>query len=92
MVVPHYTYLVLKMPAPNGVITVKGSFSRSDSCDREFNKISESFGMETELGQLKIADEESIHEGHTRKKKTSEEQARNCLAKATYAASNIGLV
>ena len=26
MVVPNYTYLKLKMPGPNGVITVSGSF------------------------------------------------------------------
>jgi hypothetical protein len=26
MVVPHYTYLVPKMPGPNRIITVKGSF------------------------------------------------------------------
>jgi hypothetical protein len=24
MAIPHYTYLVLKMPGPNGVISVKG--------------------------------------------------------------------
>jgi hypothetical protein len=29
MAVPHYTYL-LKMPGPNGIITVKGSFELSD--------------------------------------------------------------
>ena len=26
MAVPHYTYLQMKMPGPNGVITVNGSF------------------------------------------------------------------
>jgi hypothetical protein len=30
MAVPHYTYLVLKIPGPNGIITVKGSFKLSD--------------------------------------------------------------
>jgi hypothetical protein len=30
MKVPHYTYLVLKMPEPRGIITVKGSFKLSD--------------------------------------------------------------
>jgi hypothetical protein len=30
MAVPYYTYLVLKMPGPNGIITVKGSFELSD--------------------------------------------------------------
>src|SRR3954466_10747631 len=44
MAVPHYAYLKLKMPGPNGVITISGSFVRSDSCDKEFHKISETFG------------------------------------------------
>jgi hypothetical protein len=45
MAVPHYTYLVLKMPGPRGVITVKGSFEVSDLCDREFHKMAQNFGM-----------------------------------------------
>jgi hypothetical protein len=45
MAVPHYTYLVLKMPGPRGVITVKGSFEISDLCDREFHKMAQNFGM-----------------------------------------------
>jgi hypothetical protein len=44
MAVPHYTYLVLKMPGPRGVITVKGSFKVSDLCDREFHKMAQNFG------------------------------------------------
>ena len=40
MAVPHYAYLQMKMPGPNGVITINGIFERSDSCDREFNRIS----------------------------------------------------
>jgi hypothetical protein len=45
MAVPHYTYLVLKMPEPRGIITVKGSFEVSDLCDREFHKMAQNFGM-----------------------------------------------
>jgi hypothetical protein len=45
MAVPHYTYLVLKMPRPNGIITVKGSFELSDLCDKEFHKMAQNFGM-----------------------------------------------
>jgi hypothetical protein len=33
MAVPHYTYLVLKMPAPNGVLTVYGDLLISFKCD-----------------------------------------------------------
>ncbi|KAK1683241.1 hypothetical protein QYE76_044089 [Lolium multiflorum] len=46
MVVPHYAYLKLKMSGNNGTnITVYGSFSRSDNCDREFQKIAAKFGL-----------------------------------------------
>jgi hypothetical protein len=45
MAVPHYTYLVLKMPGPRGVITVKGSFEILDIRDREFHKMAQNFGM-----------------------------------------------
>jgi hypothetical protein len=45
MAVPHYTYLVLKMPGPKGIITVKGSFEVSDLYDKEFHKMAQNFGM-----------------------------------------------
>jgi hypothetical protein len=45
MAVPHYTYLVLKMPGPRGIITVKGSFEVLDLCDREFHKMAQNFGV-----------------------------------------------
>jgi hypothetical protein len=45
MAVPHYTYLVLKMPGPKETITVKGSFEVSDLCDKEFHKMAQNFGM-----------------------------------------------
>jgi hypothetical protein len=53
MVVPHYTYLVLKMPGPNGIITVKGSFKLSDLCDKEFRKMAQNFGMMASYGEPK---------------------------------------
>jgi hypothetical protein len=51
MAVPHYTYLVLKMPGPKGVITVKGSFEVSDLCDKEFHKMAQNFGMITNYAE-----------------------------------------
>jgi hypothetical protein len=52
MAIPHYTYMVLKMPGPNRIITVKGSFELSDMCDKEFHKMAQTFGMTAEYGQL----------------------------------------
>jgi hypothetical protein len=53
MAVPHYTYLVLKMPGPRGIITVKGSFELSDLCDKEFYKMAQNFGMIANYGEPK---------------------------------------
>jgi hypothetical protein len=55
MAVPHYIYLKLKMPGPRGTITISGNFKHADDCDRDFDIISESFGMEEELTGLKEA-------------------------------------
>jgi hypothetical protein len=35
MVVPHYTYLVLKTPSPTGVLSVQGDLKISFDCDTE---------------------------------------------------------
>jgi hypothetical protein len=53
MAVPHYTYLVLKIPGPSGIITVKGSFELSDICDKEFHKMVQYFGAAAEYGESK---------------------------------------
>jgi hypothetical protein len=53
MAVPHYTYLVLKMPGLRGIITVKGNFELSDLCDKEFHKMVQNFGMIATYGQHK---------------------------------------
>jgi hypothetical protein len=51
MAVPHYTFLVLKMPGPKGIITVKGSFELSDLRDKEFHKMAQNFGMMASYGE-----------------------------------------
>jgi hypothetical protein len=53
MAVPHYAYLMLKIPGPKGVITVKGSFEVSNTCDKEFNRMTQIFGMTAEYTRLK---------------------------------------
>src|SRR3954466_5315194 len=49
MAVPHYAYLKLKMPGSAGVPTINGSFIKSGQCDRDFHRISDTFGAEPEL-------------------------------------------
>jgi hypothetical protein len=53
MEVPHYAYLTLKIPGPKGTITVQGSFEVSNTCDKEFNRLAQTFGMTTEYARLK---------------------------------------
>jgi hypothetical protein len=48
------------MPGPYGAIIVNGSFTRSDNCDRDFSKLSESFGMQEELAQLKDSTDNNV--------------------------------
>jgi hypothetical protein len=53
MAVPHYAYLTLKIPGPKGTITVQGSFKVSNTCDKEFNMLAQTFGMTAEYARLK---------------------------------------
>jgi hypothetical protein len=53
MAVPHYAYLVLKIVGPNGVITVKGNFEVSNTCDKEFHQMVQTFSMTAEYTRLK---------------------------------------
>ena len=35
MAIPNHTYLLLKMPAPNGVLSIRGDIQTSHSCETE---------------------------------------------------------
>jgi hypothetical protein len=35
MVVPNYTYLMLKIPEPKGIITIWPTYQRAYDCDAE---------------------------------------------------------
>ena len=60
MVVPHYAYLKLKMPGPAGVITVNGSFTKSDQCDRDFHKVSDTLGAQQQLEEIAMVTDKII--------------------------------
>jgi hypothetical protein len=53
MPVPHYAYLGLKILGPKGAIIVKVSFEISDTCDKEFNRMAQTFSMTAEYTRLK---------------------------------------
>jgi hypothetical protein len=35
MVISHYAYLVLKMPGPRGIISIRGDINQAFDCDKE---------------------------------------------------------
>ena len=53
MVIPNYTYLKLKMPGPNGVITVSSAFSHAFVCDREHFELTTAVINSSELPRLR---------------------------------------
>jgi hypothetical protein len=42
------------MPGPKGPITVKGSFTLADKCDKDFHRLSETFGMQAEYMESRL--------------------------------------
>ena len=50
MAVPNYTYLKLKLPGPNGVITVSGSFEQAYTSSREYFNLTSMATNAAELG------------------------------------------
>jgi hypothetical protein len=55
MVIPHYTYLVLKMPGSHGVISIRGDVKQPFDYDRESCEIADRLMASTELQELKKA-------------------------------------
>jgi hypothetical protein len=53
MAVPHYGYLKLRMPMNRGPLMISGSFARSKNCDKDFNSMSQTFGMHKELNHIR---------------------------------------
>src|SRR3954465_1862734 len=60
MAVPHYAYLKLKMTGHAGVITVNGSFIKSDQCDRDFHEVSDTFGAQQQLEEIAMVTEKAF--------------------------------
>ena len=52
MAIPNYTYLKLKMPGPNNIITVGCTFSHAYMCDREHYELTTAIINSVELPRL----------------------------------------
>jgi hypothetical protein len=53
MAIPHYAYMVLKMPRPCGIISIRGDIKRSFDYDRESYATTGRLTTSTELQELK---------------------------------------
>ncbi|KAK1662350.1 hypothetical protein QYE76_050509 [Lolium multiflorum] len=90
MAVPHYAYLKLKMPGNNGTnITVYGSFSRSDNCDHDFQRIAAKFGPQQEIidppPKLSLREIKEEKDGRETKKKPAALALKASAAEASAA-------
>jgi hypothetical protein len=53
MAIPHYTYLVLKMPGPCGVNSIRGDVKQAYDCDKESCEMVDRLTTSIELQELK---------------------------------------
>jgi hypothetical protein len=53
MAIPNYAYLVLKMPGPCGIISIRGDIKRACDYNRESCQTVERLTTSTELQELK---------------------------------------
>jgi len=63
MAVPHYSYLVLKMPTEKGVLTVRGNVYTAYTCKEESFKITEAIDLSirmAETDQLRLPEQETL--------------------------------
>jgi len=51
MAVPHYSYLVLKMPTEKGVLTVRGNVYTTYTCEEESFKITEAIDLSIRMAE-----------------------------------------
>jgi hypothetical protein len=53
MSIPHYTYLVLKMPGSRGVNSIRGEVKQSHDCDKESCEMADKLTTSVELREWK---------------------------------------
>jgi hypothetical protein len=56
MAIPNYTYLKLKMPGPNGVITVRSTYRHAYECDVECVEYAEALIADLECLSKEVPD------------------------------------
>ena len=71
MAVPHYTYMMMKLPGPNGIISLRGDVRRSYSCDQEICTLAENIQAKAERDCIRLAVATLQEEGEVPAKKAA---------------------
>src|SRR5207237_10299559 len=71
MAVPHYTYMLMKLPGPNGIISLRGDVRRSFNCDQESCTLAESIKAKAEQDSIRLAATALQDEGEVPAKKAA---------------------
>ena len=71
MAVPHYTYMMLKLPGPKGIITMHGDIRRSYSCDQESCTLAENVQAKAERDGIRLTAATLQDEGEVPAKKAA---------------------
>jgi hypothetical protein len=69
MAVPHYTYMLLKMPGPHGIITQRGDAKQSFIVEQESCEIAQSLQTAFDLDKIRLVVEAARDEGDVPTKK-----------------------
>src|SRR5438132_2470941 len=54
MAVPHYTYMMMKLPGPNGIISLRGDVHRSHNFDQESCTLAENIQAKAERDSIRL--------------------------------------
>ena len=52
MVIPHYAYLVLKMPSPTGVLSLRANLSVTYACETESLALAEATDLSIQMASM----------------------------------------
>src|SRR6266540_2243827 len=54
MAVPHYTYMLMKLPGPNGIISLRGDVRQSFDCDQESYTLAENIHAKADWDSIQL--------------------------------------
>src|SRR5881394_3029403 len=69
--VPHYTYMLMKLPGPNGIISLWGDVRRSFDCDQESCTLAENIQAKADRDSIRLTAAALQDEGEVPAKKAA---------------------